>query len=78
MANGIAIVTELVGTPEDIARYDIIHIVADKGAETIDANWEPEEPFTQEEYRTRIKWIWSREPEQIIIDKDVQRFITNR
>lgn len=76
--NGIAIVTELVGTPEDIARYDIIHIVADKGAETIDANWTPEEPFTQEQYRTRIKWIWSREPEQIIIDEDVRRFIIER
>ena len=76
--NGISIVTELVGTPEDIARYDIIHIVADKGASTIDANWTPEEPFTNEQYRTRIKWIWSRTPEQIIISDDVRKFIIDR
>lgn len=76
--NGIAIVTELVAAPEDIARYDIIHIVADKGAEVIDSNWVPEEPFTNEQYRTRIKWIWSRKPEQIIINPDVQKFIINR
>lgn len=76
--NGIAIVTELVSTPEDIARYDLIHIVTEKGAETIDTSWEPEEPFTQEQYRTRIKWIWSRTPEQIIISPDVRQFIINR
>ena len=76
--NGIAIVTELVAAPEDIARYDLIHIVSDKGAETIDPMWEPEQPFTNEQYRTRIKWIWSRTPEQIIISPEVQRFIVER
>lgn len=76
--NGISIVTELVSKPEDIARYDLIHVVSDKGAETIDPMWEPEEPFTEEQYRARIKWIWSRKPEQIIISSEVQKFIVDR
>lgn len=76
--NGISIVTELVSKPEDIARYDIIHVVADKGAETIDPLWKPETPFTTEEYRTRIKWIWSRKAEQIVISEEVQKFIIER
>lgn len=76
--NGIAIVTELVAAPEDIARYDLIHIVSDAGADHIDPMWVPEEAFTQEQYQTRIKWIWSRTPEQIIIDPEVQRFVIER
>lgn len=76
--NGISIITELVSTPEDIARYDLIHIVTDKGVETIDPMWKPHEPFTIEEYRDRIKWIWSRKPEQIILSEEVQKFIIER
>lgn len=69
--NGIAIVKELVPTAEDIARYDIIAVLADKGASQIDPFWEAQEPFTPEQLQTRIRWVWSRNAEQVLIDRDV-------
>ena len=65
--NGISIITELVPTAEDIARYDLMVVLGDRGDTNINPLWEPEEPFSLEAYRTRIRWIWSRTPEQIII-----------
>ena len=76
--NGISIVTELVPTAEDIARYDIILILADKGATKIDPFWEPQEPFAPEVYRDRIRWVWSRTPEQVIISKEVGLYILEK
>lgn len=73
--NGIAIVTELVGTAEDIARYDILAVLSDKGNVEIDPFWTPEEPFDEAIYETRIRWVWSRKPEQIIISRDVSNHI---
>ena len=69
--NGIAIVTELVPTAEDIARYDMIVILPDRGNSQIDPFWEPETPFPQECYRDRIRWIWSRTADQVVISKEV-------
>ena len=65
--NGIAIITELVPTAEDIARYDLMVVLGDRGNTNINPLWEPEQPFTEEQYRTRIRWVWSRTPEQIIL-----------
>lgn len=64
--NGISIITELVPTAEDIARYDLMVILGDKGNSNINPLWEPEKPFPEEAYRTRVRWVWSRTPEQII------------
>ena len=73
--NGFSILTELVDTAEDIARYDMIVILSDRGASEIDPLWTPDEPLPQEVYRTRIRWIWSRTAEQIIIPQDVAEYI---
>lgn len=69
--NGIEILTDLIGTPEDIARYDVMCIIGDRGTKEIDPFYEPMEPFTKESYQTRIRWIWSRKPEDIIISKEI-------
>ena len=76
--NGIAIVTELVPTAEDIARYDMIVILPDRGNSQIDPFWEPETPFPQECYRDRVRWVWSRRADQIIISKEVGLHIMAR
>ena len=76
--NGIAIVTELVPTAEDIARYDMIVILPDRGNSQIDPFWEPETPFPQECYRDRVRWVWSRKADQIIISKEVGLHIMAR
>jgi len=73
--NGFSILTELVETAEDIARYDMVVILSDRGANRIDPLWVPEEPLPEEVYQTRIRWVWSRTPEQIIMDREVQLYI---
>lgn len=69
--NGIEILTDLIGTPEDIARYDVMCIIGDKGTKEIDPFYEPKEPFSKESYQTRIRWVWSRKIDDIIISKEV-------
>lgn len=71
---GIDILEELIGAPEDIARYDLILVLGEQGNKTIDPNWEPEVPFEQSVYQTRIRWIWSRNADQIKIDRDVYTY----
>jgi hypothetical protein len=76
-ANGIQVVTDLVGNAEDIARYDIMAILPERGSSSIDPFFNPPEPFSEEAYRARIRWIWSREPEQVNIEEDVYRYAVN-
>lgn len=76
--NGIAVVTELVPTAEDIARYDIMCVLGDKGNAQIDPYWKPEDPLSDELYQTRIRWVWSRTPNQIIIDPEVGSYIIEK
>lgn len=76
--NGLSIVTELVGTAEDIARYDIMLVLADKGNNVIDPFWQPDTPYPKEVYQTRVRWIWSREPEQVIITPEIGRYILEK
>ena len=75
--NGIAVLTDLVETAEDIARYDLIVILPDRGNAQIDPFWTPQEPLPEQVYRDRIRWIWSRTAEQIIINKDIELYIIN-
>ena len=75
--NGIEILTDLIGTPEDIARYDVMCILGDRGAKEIDPFYEPKEPFSKESYQTRIRWIWSRKTEDIVIHKEIYEMAVN-
>ena len=76
--HGFSILTELVDTAEDIARYDLIVILSDKGASQIDPFWEPETPLAQEVYRTHIRWVWSRQASDITIDREVGLYIMEK
>ena len=76
--NGISIITELVASAEDIARYDMIVILADTGQAQINPFWEPDTPFDEETYRTRVRWVWSRTPDQVVINKDVVLYIIDK
>lgn len=76
--NGISVVTELIGTAEDIARYDMLLVLSDRGNSQIDPFWTPQEPLQKEVYQTRVRWIWSRTPEQILIDSEVGRYIMDK
>jgi hypothetical protein len=76
--NGIAVVTELVETAEDIARYDLIVILGDRGNSQIDPFWTPAEPLPTTVYQTRVRWVWSRTADQVIISEDVGRYIMEK
>lgn len=73
--NGIAVLTDLVSTAEDIARYDMIVILSDRGNAQIDPLWVPEEPLQEQVYKDKIRWVWSRKAEQIIINRELQLYI---
>jgi len=73
--NGIEILLDIVGTPEDVARYDLIGILPGKGAHEINPFFTPDTPFPKEAYRNRIHWIWSRSPEQIIITPEIYTYV---
>ena len=73
--NGISVLTDLVETAEDIARYDMIVILPDKGNAQINPLWEPEEPLPEPVYRNRIRWVWSRDAENIVMDRETQLYI---
>lgn len=72
--NGVEIVKPLIGSVEDIARFDFIYILGDSPND-IDPLWNPPEGFTEEELQTRIRWIWSREPDQVNLSKEVTEYI---
>lgn len=75
--NGMSVLLDLIDTAEDIARYDMVLILGDKGNNEIDPLWEMPEPFTEEQYRARIRWIWSRRPSQVVIAPEVERYIVD-
>lgn len=76
--NGISIITELVPTAEDIARYDLMVVLGDRGNTNINPLWSPEEPFPIDAYKTRIRWVWSRTAEQIIFSDAVKQEIIEK
>lgn len=76
--NGISIVTELVPTAEDIARYDILCVLGDRGNTQIDPFWQPDTPLPEEAYQTRVRWVWSRKAEQVIISPEVGNYIIQK
>lgn len=75
--NGIEIVKPLIGAVEDIARFDFIYVLGESPTD-IDPLWEPPAGFTEKQLQTRIRWIWSRKPEQVIISKELQQYIVDK
>lgn len=72
--NGISILTDIIGTPEDIARYDMIAIFGFEANKQIDPFYEPPTPLPQIDYQNRIRWVWSRTQDQIYITSQVYRY----
>lgn len=75
--NGIEVIKPLIGSVEDIARFDFIYVLADTPRE-IDPLWTPEEGFTEKQLQTRIRWIWSRTTDQIKLSNEVQKYIVEK
>lgn len=75
--NGIEIVKPLVPSVEDIARFDFIYILGDTPND-IDPLWAPPEGFTEKQLQSRIRWIWSRNCDQIVISPEMQSYIVKK
>jgi len=73
-ANGIQIITELISSPEDIARYDFFTLVPepDTYASFLDVNYKK---IPEIHYQDRVRWIWTRKPEDISITPEVQSYL---
>lgn len=78
---GIQAVPELIGTAEDVARFDFVLVVAQNEVPSKDINKERPEPkiedmeFTPELCRSLVVWAWSRKPEQIIFTPGTEKLI---
>ena len=73
-ANGIQIISELIGTAEDIARYDFFTLVPepDTYASFLDVNYKK---IPEAHYQDRVRWVWTRKPDDISIDPVVQNYL---
>ena len=78
--SGVDAVLDLVGSDEDVARFDAIMMVTDKGEyiKPEDYYESGADHFEQEAYVSLIRWIWSRTAEQIRFDNNVRDYIWSR
>ena len=76
-SSGVEIVKDLVGTAEDIARYDYVYIQGDDGVES-DPLYMAPEPIPADILQDAIRWVWSRKPNQIIMDRDTEVYLSER
>ena len=72
--NGLEIIKPLIGSIEDIARFDFIYILGSNPTD-IDPLWNPPIGFTEKQLQSRIRWVWSRTSDQIIISPEIQSYI---
>ena len=74
--NGIKIITELIDSSEDIARYDFFVLVPEpeQYASFMDIEYDK---LPKQNYRDRVRWVWTRRPDQIVMEPAVQQHLWN-
>lgn len=73
--SGIQVILDLVGASEDIARYDFFLLVNEVGEYTNPLDMFELEPYAKKDYMNRVRWVWSRTPEQVNITQDVAQYV---
>jgi len=77
--SGVDAVLDLVGADEDVARFDAVMLVVDRGNYARpDEFSKNSQPHPQDVYVDLIRWIWSRSPDQITFDENVGSYIWDR
>lgn len=75
--DGIDLLEDLIGNPEDIARFDFVMSVSQDDVPNERINRPDRKKikheFTSDLCRDLILWAWSRRPEQVIWDEDAYR-----
>jgi hypothetical protein len=72
---GVSFLLELIGSDEDIARFDFI--VSIISPEQLTSPFDPvtQEAHPAEVYRNLIYWIWTRSTDQIVFDVGVEQYL---
>lgn len=75
-SNGVEIILDLIGSDEDVARFDACMVVVrDKDSSPLD---KPEkEAHTAGTYRHLLHWVWSRTADQIKFAEGVEAYIVH-
>ena len=77
--NGIEVIKELIEANEDIARYDMFTLVGEP--ENYISPFERVEMlpmFDKKNYMARVRWAWSRKPENIIFSENSDQYIWDK
>ena len=72
--NGIAVILELIQSPEDVARYDFFTVIPEP-EEYISFLEEEFETLPKEYYKDRVRWVWTRKPDDVVMDVEVQKHL---
>jgi hypothetical protein len=72
---GVKVLLELIGAAEDINRYDFF-VLKDEGKYIPPTTKIEIEPFTKEAYMNRVRWIWSRNAEQVSFTDELRDYLT--
>ena len=77
--SGVEAVLDLIGADEDVARFDSVVLVVDKGVYYRSDEFSAgAHPYPQELYVDLIRWVWSRKPEQVVFNDYVEDYIWRR
>ena len=78
-ANGVSAIMELVGTNEDVARFDLAVVVMKGEVDINEINTlhtqQIQSKYSQEELRKVVLWAWSRKPEHIVFTRQATEYI---
>lgn len=81
---GIEAVRELIGSPEDVRRFDLAHVMArgevDASALNVLQRSRPHTPHvhTGDLCRSLVLWAWTREPQQALFDRECTSLVLDR
>lgn len=74
---GIQAINELVGSPQDLSRFDFLYAVkADPGTDkriNTDAPKRVRSPYNTSLCRTLFEWVWTRKPSDIVISDAIEK-----
>jgi hypothetical protein len=77
--DGVEVLRDLIGANEDIARYDYFLLVdKPKGKELVNPKTRTQPAYDKQSYMNRIRWIWSRKPEQIVFEPHIEDYLISQ
>ena len=78
-ANGVSAIMELVGTNEDVARFDLAVVVQKGEVDVASINTlhssKIDSKYTQEDLRKVVLWAWSRKSEHVVFTRPATDYI---